>query len=137
MQLVKDVPETQAAIESGALSLTTASQLQRVFEIKQREKKSLDQREKLNLFHQIEDKSKREVEKTLATLCPQSLIQKERDRYISEDKVQKTLVISERLNLKIERLKRLKSNKQKDFEVILEELVDRELKEIDPMEVSP
>ena len=53
--------------------------------------------------------------------------------YVGNNKVQKTLIISEELYEKIEKLKSLKGHENKNFIVILEELIDHELKRIDPM----
>jgi 5-methylcytosine-specific restriction endonuclease McrA len=133
MRLVQDLPETRKSIESGELNLTTASQLQHVIEIKKKARKPLAQEEKLELFDQLKEKSKREVEQTIATICPEVVKKTESQRFITSDMVQKTLVISQRLNEKIERLKRLRAHEKKDFASILEDLVDRELKRVDPL----
>src|SRR6185436_9021039 len=130
MNLVEELPETKKSIESGALNLTTASRIQKVIEIKKKAKAPLTQIEKLDLFKSLEGKSKKEVEKTIATICPEAIVRTETQRYVTADKVKKTLILSEELYEKIEKLKRLRAHENKDFVVILEELVDKELTRI-------
>jgi hypothetical protein len=132
MRLVEDIPETRASIETGRLNLTSASQLQRVFEAKRKTKKPMLKAEKLNLFYALENKPKREVEKVIAAVCPEVRTQTESQKYVSLNKIQKTLIISERLNEKIEKLKKLRAHENRDFITIFEELVDQELKRVDP-----
>jgi hypothetical protein len=132
MRLVEDVPETRASIETGRLNLTAASQLQRVFEAKRKTKNPMLKAEKLDLFYALENKPKREVEKVIAAVCPEVMTQTESQKYVGSDKIKKTLIISERLNEKIEKLKRLRAHENKDFITIFEELVDQELKRVDP-----
>jgi hypothetical protein len=81
----------------------------------------------------LEGKSKREVEKTIADICPEIIKKNEKQRYIGENRVQVTYVISERLHNKIEKLKRLRAHENKDFLVILEELIDKDIKLHDPL----
>jgi 5-methylcytosine-specific restriction endonuclease McrA len=133
MRLIQDLPETRKAIESGKLNLTTASQLQQVIENKVKSHNPLAQVEKLELFYKLEGRSKREVEQTIAKVCPEVVNRSESQRFITCDMVEKTLVISQRLNEKIERLKSLRAHENKDLAHILEELIDRELKRVDPL----
>jgi 5-methylcytosine-specific restriction endonuclease McrA len=133
MKLLEDLPEIKRSIELGSLNLTVASQLQQIIETKKKIKTPLAQAEKLELFHSLEGKSKREVEKAIAVICPEIATKAERQRYIDQDKIQKTLIISESLHDKIEKLKRLRSHENKNFVQILEDLVDKELNRIDPV----
>src|ERR1700683_756971 len=134
MKLVQELPETRKSIENGSLNLTTASQIQLVIEKKKSKNEPLAKKEKIDLFLKLEGKSSREVEKTIAQICPEVIKRTESQRYVGNNKVQKTLIISEELHEKIEKLKSLKGHEDKDFIVILEELIDHELKRIDPME---
>jgi len=133
MRLVQELPETRKSIENGSLNLTTASQIQLVIEKKKSKNEPLAKNEKIDLFLKLEGKSSREVERTIAEICPEVIKRTESQRYVGNNKVQKTLIISEELHEKIEKLKSLKGHEKKDFIVILEELVDHELKRIDPM----
>ena len=133
MRLVQDLPETRKSIENGSLNLTTASQIQLVIEKKKSKNEPLAKNEKIELFLKLEGKSSREVERTIAEICPEVIKRTESQRYVGNNKVQKTLIISEELHEKIEKLKSLKGHEKKDFAVILEELVDNEFKKIDPM----
>jgi hypothetical protein len=133
MKLVQELPETRKSIENGSLNLTTASQIQLVIEKRKTKNEPLAKEEKRNLFLKLEGKSSREVEKAIAEICPEIIKRTEKQRYVGNNKVQKTLIISEELNEKIEKLKKLKGHEKKDFVVILEELVDSEIKRIDPM----
>src|SRR6202050_691424 len=133
MRLVQELPETRKSIENGSLSLTTASQIQLVIEKKKSKNEPLAKEEKIDLFLKLEGKSSREVERTIAQICPEVIKRTESQRYVGNNKVQKTLIISEELHEKIEKLTSLKGHENKDFTVILEELIDHELKRIDPM----
>ncbi len=136
MKLVEDLPETKKSIENGTLNLAAASQLQQVIENRKKTHKPLAKEQKMDLFLKLDGKSKKEVEKTIAEVSPEVFTKTERERYIDRNNIQKTLVISEELHKKIEKLKRVKAHENKDFVIILEELVDLELKRIDPMTVS-
>jgi len=133
MKLVQELPETRKSIENGSLNLTTASQIQLVIEKKKSKNEPLAKNEKIDLFLKLEGKSSREVERTIAQICPEVIKRTESQRYVGNNKVQKTLIVSEELHEKIEKLKSLKGHEDKDFIVILEELIDHELKRIDPM----
>jgi hypothetical protein len=126
------MPEAAKSIESGSLNLTTASQLQNVFEIKAREKKPFTIQEKQKLFAQVQNQSRREVEQTLASLCPEAIQTTESVRAINQTQVRVELVINQELLSKIEKLKMPTSHKNKTLIELLEHLVDGELKRRDP-----
>jgi 5-methylcytosine-specific restriction endonuclease McrA len=133
MKLVRELPETRKSIENGALSLTTASQIQQVIEKKAKKNEPLAKEEKIDLFLKLEGKSKREVEKTIADICPEIIKKNEKQRYVGENRVQVTYVIPERLHSKIEKLKKLRARENKEFLVIYEELIDKDIQLHDPM----
>src|SRR5690606_14635701 len=68
MKLTEEMPEAVQAIQSGSLNLTTASQLQSVFESKAKEKQPMTVEEKTELFAQVQNKSRREAERTIAKI---------------------------------------------------------------------
>src|ERR1044071_3703544 len=71
MRLIRELPQVEEALQSGEVSLSTASQLQNFFRAEkkraeQNREPSYTQAEKLELFKQIKTKSTRETEAFLA-----------------------------------------------------------------------
>jgi len=132
LDLVTEIPEITKCLESGTLSLTTASQVQNFFNGEAKKDNAYSKEEKLELLTNLESKSKREVEKTLATLNPETLNQTEKVKYVSETHLKVELVIDENLMQKIERLKNLTSHKNSSIKDLFESLVDDALKKKDP-----
>ncbi len=99
MRLLREMPAVADKIENGGLTLATASQLQSFFRNNERYSKT----QRAELVEQCLNKSSRHVEKTLASLNPES---GKRDdvRYTDHDRLRLSLNISERLFQKLERL---------------------------------
>ncbi|MGE3973472.1 MAG: HNH endonuclease [Bdellovibrionales bacterium] len=134
MKLVEEMPEAIKSIESGSLTLTTASQLQNVFESKAKTARPLTQNEKAKLFRQIQNQSRQEVERTIAKVCPEIIKRDEKVRMLNNMQVKVELILDEKLYAKLERLKNLTSHRNKNFVELIEHLADQELKRIDPEE---
>lgn len=132
LDLVTQIPEIIQSIESGALSLTTASQVQNFFNQEAKKDKTYSKVDKIKLLTSLESKSKREIEKTLMTLAPETIKQAEKIKYISETHLKLELVINEQLMKKLERLKNLTSHKNATMTDLIEALVDEALKKKDP-----
>lgn len=99
MRLLREVPIVAEKIESGGLTLATASQLQSFFRNNERYSKT----QKAELIEQCINKSSRHVEKTLANLSP-AAGKRDDIRYTDCDRLRLSLNISERLFEKLERL---------------------------------
>ena len=132
LDLVCQIPEVVQCIQTGTLSLTTASQMQNFFNQEAKKDKAYTKEAKLELVISLESKSKREIEKTLATLAPETLKQTEKVRYVSGTHLKVELVIDEVLMKKIQRLKNITSHKNKTIRDLLESLVDDALEKKDP-----
>jgi len=141
LDLVSQVPEVTQSLQEGTLSLTTASQVQNFFEKEAKKDRGFSKEDKLDLLSDLESKSKREIEKTLATLAPETLTQTEKLKYVSGTHLKLELVIDEPLLKKMERLKDLTSHKNRTLRDLIESLVDDALKKRDPeikaMRASP
>jgi len=132
LDLVCQIPEVVQCIQTGTLSLTTASQMQNFFNQEAKKDKAYTKEAKLELVISLESKSKREIEKTLATLAPETLKQTEKVRYVSGTHLKVELVIDEVLMKKIQRLKNITSHKNKTIRDLIESLVDDALEKKDP-----
>ncbi len=120
LKLTKELPELKDKIDQGQLSYSTITKAFKTLKKKPTE-------EKRQILKSLENKSAREVKKLLAE--PLKPIQIKKTTY--QQKVVLRLELSHSFNEKIERLKALKSH-QGDLEVLLEKLVDRELKQYEP-----
>lgn len=132
LDLVTQIPEVVQCIQKGTLSLTTASQVQNFFEKEAKNDKAFSKEEKLDLLTDLESKSKREIEKTLATLAPETLKHAEKVKYVSGTHLKLELVIDEALMKKMERLRNITSHKNLTLRDLIESLVDEALKKKDP-----
>lgn len=136
MKLVRELPEVEAKIESGELSLTTASTLQGFFSAEAKEKKAYSRDQKLTLVGWCLNKPKREVERALVTLNPERE-KRESVSYTSEDRLRISISISEDVHQKLERLKDLwsHSNPTLSTEKVLERMVEIALDKVDPIRI--
>jgi hypothetical protein len=132
LDLATQIPEVVQCIQKGTLSLTTASQVQSFFEQEAKKDKAFSKEEKLVLLTDLESKSKREIEKTLATLAPETLKHTEKVKYVSGTHLKLELVIDEALMKKMERLRDLTSHTNSTMRDLIESLVDEALKKKDP-----
>ena len=109
MRIIKEIPEVEAKLNSGALSLSNLSQVSSFF----REAKSLDPKrvlqkpEKLAVIAKLENKSTREAQKELLNLQPKAALPKERERIVSEDFSEVRFLMSEKLKAKLEEVRSL------------------------------
>jgi hypothetical protein len=136
MKLMRELPEIEVKIESGELSLTTASTLQGFFVNEKRENKAYSRFEKLNVIQSCLNKSTREVERELVALSP-TRDKRESVSYISESRLRISLSISEELHEKINQLKRLwsHSNPSLSTENLLERVIEMALDKVDPVRI--
>jgi 5-methylcytosine-specific restriction endonuclease McrA len=125
MRLIKDVPEVEGKILDGSITLTSASQLQNFFSAEKKDQKVVGLSEKMELIASCENKSTVEVQKELVSLRPE-LEQRESARFISDQRVELKINISEKLKNKLDDLKSLMSHHDADmsYEALIETLVE-------------
>ncbi|MEK7354815.1 MAG: HNH endonuclease [Bdellovibrionota bacterium] len=133
MRLMKEVPEIQAKIEGGQLSITSAASIQSFLQLEKKAEQSYSKDEKLDLVSACEGKSSREIEKELATRNPE-FIRRETARAVDADNMRLSMTIKDELWRKIQRLKALRShtNASMKNEDLLEWLVELGLDKADP-----
>ncbi len=139
MRLIRDVPEAEKKIEKGELSLTVASQVGTFFR-QENQKRRANQSEpirpgeKLVLLESLAGTSRRECEKKLAELAPETRIPKEKTRPINEEKTLIQFTAGKNLMGKIQKLNSLLSqqNKTGSLEALFEKLTDLALEKLDP-----
>ena len=137
MRLLKTLPELEAKIESGDLSLSVAAQTQTFFKKEDQRRKSkakpkLTLADKREIAESLIGASTRECERMLATISP-DLVHKEKLRPISDDKTLVQFVANSKLMGKLERLKALMAHKNYEgrLDVLIEELADQPLAKYD------
>lgn len=106
MRLLKELPELEARVESGALPLSTLSQAQSFF--RQEKTKST---EKIEILNALENKSAREVERELVSRAsePAKLV-KEKLRVVSDTHTEIKFLVEEDFIKELEELKALLSH---------------------------
>ncbi len=139
MRLMRDVPELEAKIENGEISLTVASQVgtfirQEGHKRKIQKTEPITRDEKLNLLECLQGSSSRECEKKLAEIAPETCIPKEKTRPITDEKTLIQLTVGKDLMNKIQKLKGLLShqNETGSLEGLLDRLADIALEKLDP-----
>jgi hypothetical protein len=131
-RLLRELPQVEPAIQSGELNLSTASQIQTFLKTeKTKRKKSYSPEEKSQLVEALKNKSTREVEKELLKISPESIPQ-ERERRLTEDKVEVRTVYSDGTLAKLQEIKELLSNKNPNMShaELIDFLADMGLKEL-------
>ncbi len=125
MRLVRRVPEARAKLESGALSLTTAAQVESF-----RKQEELTQSETLALMEEASRKSKREVERLLLIKAPDA-IPREKIRQVTETLQEAKLILDPELQALLGRYEELHG--KKPLSEILARLLESHLEKVDPL----
>jgi hypothetical protein len=128
MRLIRDVPEAKAKLESGAISLSNASQVQTAF---RSSKSKMSVTEKKETLEKISGMTQRECQATLLQLVPEAAPKlMEREKQVSAEHFELKLVISKELHGQIEKLKDLLSQSLQGSgsSELIEYLVKQELK---------
>ena len=114
MRLIKEIPELEKKIESGALSLSNISQAQSFFrEVAKNSDDSaknssfISKADKLAVLDKLEHKSAREGQRELLKLQPDAALPKERERVITEEKSEIRFVMTKELKIKLEEVRSL------------------------------
>jgi hypothetical protein len=124
MRVLRDLPEIEDKIASGALSLTNLAQAQSLFRQEKKAGRVRDTNDKLAVLEKIENCSKREAEKIFAVEAPQPKFESKA--------IERKLIVSEELGAKLKRLEELKPNIE--FHGLVELLADLGLATWDPLE---
>jgi hypothetical protein len=111
VRLMRAVPEVEAKIESGDLSMSTASQVQRFLRQEKKVGKPVSEAETLNLIETCAEQSKREVEKTLfSRSSEEALATAERTKTVSESLTELKFLIPDSTFQKLKEVKDLIGN---------------------------
>jgi CRISPR/Cas system Type II protein with McrA/HNH and RuvC-like nuclease domain len=138
MRVVREVPETKTALEAGKLNLATIAQAHTFFKAEAKLQRPYSKENKSDLLAQLENKSFRETEKILLQISPEAVPQ-ERAQRLTAEKTRLTLVVSENLLEKLDRLKNLVSHAKPNcnYGDLIDMLADLALKKLDHVHTGP
>lgn len=134
MRLLKDVNELEDSLQNGAISLTTASQLQSFIQNEKKQNRIYSLEEKRNLVRQLQGKSKQETEGFLNQLVSGHSSPPERTRLLDLDRIELRFEIERSTYVKIERIKALLASSYSDssYRSIIDRMAEITLDRIDP-----
>lgn len=134
MRLLRDLPEVEQKLKTGALTLSHACSLQTFLQAEKKQKgRTYRTEEKQELLQKLEGKSHREAERVLAEISPQNLPQ-ERKRALDNQHTEIRLVADAALCEKLDRARELLSHRGvESYAELLEVLADEFLKRADPL----
>jgi hypothetical protein len=141
MKLIKEIPEIEAKINAGEISLTHIGLAQSLF----RQEKKIHQKEmsydqKLSVLDQISNKPVREAERiTLSLSSAPELAKPDRVNPISESRVEMKFTASIEINEKVAQLKGFLAHKHPNLSLgeLFEKLCDLGLTEWHPAKTAP
>ena len=127
-RLLAQIPELKPALEEGKLNLSSLTMAQSAFR-----KSSYSISEKKEILKELESAPKREVERKLSALCPESP-KPDQVRAISATHSELKLTVSEEMLRKLDRLRELlaHTHSQASVSELLELALDRTLAKLDP-----
>lgn len=133
---MNEIPEVKDKIVEGVFNLATLTQAQTFFkrEAKLR-KKRISLEEKKSLLTSLENKTQREVARELARLSPEAVLF-DRERQLSNDKVQIQFTADQNIMQKFRRLRELLSHSTSpnpDYAELLHKICDIALLKVDPL----
>ncbi|MBS1986060.1 MAG: HNH endonuclease [Bdellovibrionales bacterium] len=123
MRLMTEIPEIAPKIESGTLNLSNICQAQSFFrDLKRAQPEmALSKEQKTEVLAQMEDKSAREGQKVILSICPPSVLPRERERMVSAEHTEVKFLIDQKLRESLEQVRALLG--PKGAELSLSELV--------------
>jgi 5-methylcytosine-specific restriction endonuclease McrA len=133
MQLISDIPEVEEKIKMGEMGLTVAAIVQGFLKSEAKVSlKPVSLERKQEVLAKIHGKSLRDVQSQLAILNPQ-VIPQDKERVLTEDKIEVKAIISKDLKVKLDRLRNLLSHKNPhmNFDELLNEVADIALEKLD------
>ncbi|MBS1983318.1 MAG: HNH endonuclease [Bdellovibrionales bacterium] len=109
LRLMTEIPEIAPKIESGALNLSNICQAQSFFrDLKKAQPEMvLSKEQKTELLAQMEDKSTREGQKVILSICPPSVLPRERERMVSAEHTEVKFLIDQQLRESLEQVRSL------------------------------
>lgn len=109
MRLVKEIPEVEAKIQSGALSLSNISQAQVFFrELKRTEPtRVVSREEKTAVLDKLEQKSAREAKQVLVAMNPAAALPREWVRQIDLEHTELRFVVTTEIQAKLQEVRSL------------------------------
>jgi hypothetical protein len=111
VRLMRSVPEVEAKMNSGNLSMSTASQVHRFLRQEKKVGHSVSEAETLKIVESCEGKSKREVEKALFSMASEEVhASAERTKVVSDCLTEVKFLIPESTFKKLEEVKNLIGN---------------------------
>jgi 5-methylcytosine-specific restriction endonuclease McrA len=138
LRLTNDVPHVVQAIETGKLTLSTASQLGHFLKNEKKAGKVYTPAQKTELALKLQGMSSRDCERELFKISPVSVIQKESTRAVSATDTEIKFIVGAEFMAKFEKLKALLAHKSSrlgglSYAQVFDHLMDRELKRVDPL----
>ena len=131
LHLSRDVPEVREKLQSGELTLSSASTLQTFFRNQKKLGQSPTPQEKRAVIARVKGLSRKDTEKTLFSIQPEAL-PRERERVVSADETELKLVLNEKTLQKFKRLQAYWSHSLKEgtraelLERMLDKCLERE-----------
>ena len=108
MRLIREIPEAEAKIASGELSLSNVCQAQSFFrEIEKTTKAPINKAAKIQVLRSLVNKSGREGQKELLKISPLAGLPKERERVITDDQSEGRFLMSHELKNKLDEVRSL------------------------------
>ena len=111
MRALRDLPEIETKIETGVLSLSNLATAQSLFYQEKKSGNHYSKVKKLEILEKLENKSRREAERTLAQIVPQQMPPAQKLRVISEELTEMKLVVDQEFLKQLEVLKGLLAHK--------------------------
>lgn len=128
MRLVKEMPEVEAKIESGALNLTNIARAQDLFRDLRRVEptRSLSKEEKAAILEKLEQKSSREGEKVILSMTPPDVLPRERVRHVTAEHVEIRFLADAQFQKKLQTLRSLMGPRGADLPLseLMSEMID-------------
>lgn len=142
MRLVKSLPALEEKLQSGDLSLSNAAEIQNQFRRENERRKKLEleplrHQEQQKVLYQVEGKSTRECQRTLANAFPEIQMQlQERTKVLADERTIIQFSANRSLVEKLEKLRGLLAHKNfgGSYEGLFEELAEMALTKLDPLQ---
>lgn len=133
-RLLREFPQVKEKIESGALNLSTVTQLQTTLRKEERRSgEKIPATTKQELLTQIENRSVEQTEKILRTQFPEASMQYESLRTVGHDHAKLTIIIEDQTAECLQRARELLSHSCQTWAEVINWLVKDYLKRKDPM----
>ena len=133
MRLLRNLPEAEASLKTGELTLSNASQLQDFFRAESKLGKAYAPAQKLDLMSELKGKSTRQAQALLMERSPEA-VPRETLRPLGQEQSKLTVVVSRELEEKLKRLKNLLAHRLPGatYAELLDAMADLALRAVDP-----